>query len=110
VVPLYFGWTEVVGIRPDGALVRWAAEPEYDYDGVKPIDDPSWCALALVRAVEDHPVLASLMPARPGEVPDCHTCAGTGRNPGWHEKGVICDCSGLGWVARSLQDLGVIVE
>ena len=45
-LPLYHGWVETIGIRPDGELVRWSTENEYQ--GVKPLEDRIWMLTALV--------------------------------------------------------------
>jgi len=103
-LPLYLGWTETLGIQPDGSLVRWSTEQEYE--GVKPIEVTSECALAVVQAVQRYSVLKDFSPRRPSDVPDCRTCAGAGRVPQLPD--LICECVGLGWVPRSLEDLPVI--
>jgi hypothetical protein len=103
VLPLFLGWTETLGIQPDGHLVRWSTE--HEYPGLLPIEAPVDCALVLVRAAQLYPVLEALLPQRPPEVPDCPTCAGCGRLPQLPD--LVCECCGLGWVPRTLQDLAV---
>ncbi|HKO91813.1 MAG TPA: hypothetical protein VJU61_11700 [Polyangiaceae bacterium] len=103
-LPLYLGWTETLGIQPDGFLVRWSTEAEYD--GVKSIVDPIECAVALTLGAERYPELQSLVPDRPRDVQHCSACAGLGRFP--QQPEVICECGGLGWRPRSLEDLGVL--
>jgi hypothetical protein len=105
-LPLYLGWTETLGIRPDGSLVRWSTEQEYD--GWKSIDRPGECALALVRAAEQYPTLSNLVPPRPSDAEDCRSCAGFGCFP--QQPELICECAGLGWNLRSVQDLGALVD
>ena len=43
-LPLYVGWTETAGIRPDGELVRWSTE---DWPGAFELAD-TWEKVALV--------------------------------------------------------------
>jgi hypothetical protein len=100
-LPLYIGWTETLALRPDGSLVRWSTEQEYE--GLKSIDAMSECALVLVRAAERSAVLRSVMPERPAAVEDCGSCMGTGGFPAHPD--LICQCAGLGWQVRSLDDL-----
>jgi hypothetical protein len=94
-LPLYPGWSETIGIRPDGQIIRWSTEGEYA--GVVPVEDPEWVLLALVAGARRYPELLPLLPQRgPGTI-DCPCRAvpllASGR--------VLCSqCGGLGWLPR----------
>src|SRR6266498_5589371 len=68
-LPLYFGWIETIGIRPDGQLIRWSTEG--DYLGSQPVDDRIWTMSALVEGARKYPELAVLLPIRGPEAVDC---------------------------------------
>src|SRR5438094_239226 len=89
-LPLYLGWTETIGIRCNGELVRWSTES--DYPGVRPVEDRIWVVSALVAGVQRHPELRPLLPARaPGAV-DC-PCQG---HPLLASGKVLCNqCGGI---------------
>ena len=92
-LPLYLGWIETIAIRPDGEVVRWSTEG--DYEGALPLEDRGWLLPALVTGARRYPELKVLLPARePGAI-DCpcrgHEMFVSGR--------VICgQCGGLGWL------------
>ena len=92
-LPLYPGWTETIGIRPDGELVRWSTEG--DFDGTRPVEDWSWALAALVAGADGYPELRPFLPVRgPGAV-DCPCRA----IPLCVSGKVICgECGGLGWL------------
>jgi hypothetical protein len=100
-LPLYVGWTESLGLRPDGELVRWSTDGEYE--GVKPIESPVDCALAFLFGAERYAPLRMLTPPRPTEATECATCEGEGIIGA---REFICECGGLGWLPRSLRDVG----
>src|SRR3954470_2417848 len=68
-LPLYLGWDETIGIRPDGEVVRWSTEG--DYRGVRPVEDRTWVLSALVDGARRYPELAALLPERPAGAVDC---------------------------------------
>jgi hypothetical protein len=68
-LPLYAGWIETIGIRPDGQFIRWSTEGEYA--GALPLEDTDWVVTALVAGVELYPELRSLLPQRGPEAVDC---------------------------------------
>ena len=70
-LPLYLGWTETIGIRPSGEIVRWSTEG--DYAGTRPVDDWSWVLTALVKGADRYPELRPLLPVRRTDAIDC-TC------------------------------------
>ena len=37
-LPPYYGWTETIGLRAGGEVIRWSTEN--DYTGLLPLDDP----------------------------------------------------------------------
>jgi hypothetical protein len=92
-LPLYVGWTEIVGIRPDGELVRWSSE---DWPGAFELNDATWHKVALVLGARRYPVLQRLIPERPEGARDCHLCQGSGRLPLQPE--ILCQCGGIGWL------------
>jgi len=93
-LPLYIGWTETIGIRADGEIVRWSTEGEYI--GVRPVEDPIWVRAGLVEGSKRYPGLQALIPARPPDARTCPVCSGAGYPPGWPHIG--CSCGGVGWV------------
>lgn len=93
-LPLYIGWTETIGLRPDGEIVRWSTEGEYT--GVRPVEDPVWVRAGLVEGSKRYPGLRSLIPARRPDARTCPVCAGAGYPPGLPHIG--CSCGGVGWV------------
>jgi hypothetical protein len=98
-LPLYSGWTETIGIRPDGKLVKWSTEDEYvDCRDLDP-KDQLFVRAALVSGAKRYPALSSLIPVRPSDARTCEVCGGTGQFP-IHPK-IICGCGGLGWVEGS---------
>jgi hypothetical protein len=105
-LPLFYGWTETLALQPDGSLVRWSTEAEYE--GLKPIERLVDCALALVRIGELDEGLRNLIPPRPHGVVDCPACLGIGRLP--QHPDLICECGGLGWRPRTHEDLGVSAD
>ena len=58
-MPLYFGWTETIGIRPNGEIVRWSTEG--DYNGTRLVENQSWMLTALVAGADRYPELGSLL-------------------------------------------------
>jgi hypothetical protein len=92
-LPLYLGWTETLGIRPDGAVVRWSTEGEYA--GVRPVADRTWLLTALVEGARRYPELVALLPERTPGATDCacrnHPLVTSGK--------VLCgECGGIGWL------------
>ncbi len=92
-LPLYLGWTEVLGIRPDGTLTRWLHED--DPIVVLNLVQPYWQRLALVQGSRRYSDLDALLPNRPEGAVDCNSCGGTGHLPG-HPQ-IVCECGGVGW-------------
>jgi hypothetical protein len=97
-LPLFLGWTETLGIRPDGSLIRWSTEGEYA--GVRPIDRQVDVNLALIHGSRRHPKLARLVPRPPPDAIACTQCHGTGRMA-VSDDPLICACGGAGWVVTA---------
>ena len=103
-LPLYLGWIAVLGIRPDGTVVRWNHEDEHGGDAdnavPEPENNPYWQRMALARGAKRYPAVAGLVPSRPDEAITCGVCEGTGELPGVEdlEMDLICECGGLGWL------------
>lgn len=93
-LPLYFGWTETIGLRADGEIIRWSIEGEYD--GVRTVEEPVWVRAALVEGSKRYAGLRRLIPARPAGAHTCPVCNGTGHPLGLPQIG--CSCGGVGWV------------
>ena len=93
-LPVYLGWTAVLGIRPDGTLVEWLHEDSPET--VRPIQHPFWCRLALCQGARKYPALKPLIPARPVDAVQCDGCSGTGIIGALPT--MICKCGGLGWL------------
>jgi hypothetical protein len=92
-LPLYVGWTETIGIRLSGEIVRWSTEG--DYPGVQPVQDDKWVLSALVAGAERHPELRTLLPPRPPRAVDC-PCR---NHPLFVSGKVLCGtCGGIGWL------------
>ena len=94
-LPLYLGWTETIGIRPDGDVVCWSTEG--NYAGVRPVEDRTWALSALVVGARRYPELAALLPKRPPGAVDCpcrkHQLFASGK--------VLCgECGGIGWLPK----------
>ena len=96
-LPLHIGWTETVGICPDGTLVRWSTEG--DWAGARELEDAPWVTIALVEGAARYPLLRRLVPQRPDDARTCEACGGAGRLA-LHPT-VICECGGVGWIATA---------
>jgi hypothetical protein len=94
-LPLYVGWTETAGIKPDGALIKWSTEGEWP--GIRELQEKTWVNLALVQGAARYPELKRLVPVRPEGAHTCDRCKGAGRFPSAPE--FICECGGVGWIA-----------
>lgn len=95
-LPLYVGWTAVLGLRPDGSLVRWNIE---NGDTVpEPLTSPFWSRMALYQGAKLYPEISALLPARPVGARNCAACDGTGAIAGAPE--IVCECGGSGWVVE----------
>lgn len=94
-LPLYFGWTALLGIRSDASLVRW--DHDDDREVIHELRDPFLCRMTLVAGAKEYPELRALVPARTAESVTCDSCAGTGQLAGLPGS-VICLCGGLGWL------------
>ncbi len=92
-LPLYAGWTETIGVRPDGQIVRWSTEGEYS--GVRLVEERRWVLSALVTGTERYPELRALLPARPRDAVDCQ-CR---NHPLFAPGKMLCGiCGGVGWL------------
>src|SRR5687767_13058019 len=92
-LPLYLGWTETIGLRADGEVVRWSTEG--GYAGAPSVDDPLLVRVGLVEGAGRYPELRALLPTRGPDARDCpcraHALFVSGQ--------VICsECGGLGWL------------
>jgi hypothetical protein len=94
-LPLFLGWTETLAIQPDGTLVRWATEG--DYDDLRSIDTQVEVNLALISGAKRYPRLARLVPKAPANALICTQCHGTGRLSASDDP-LVCSCGGAGWV------------
>jgi hypothetical protein len=95
-LPLYIGWTETFGIKPDGTVVRWSTEG--DWQGVRDADEKTWVIASLVQGAEQYPALRRLIPVRAAGALPCESCGGLGRLA--QTPQIICVCGGVGWVAN----------
>lgn len=94
-LPLYLGWTSVLGIRPDTSLVSWDHEDERET--IHELTNPFLCRMALTAGAKEYPELRVLVPQRPEGAVTCDSCGGTGQLAGVPEN-VVCMCGGLGWL------------
>ena len=92
-LPLFLGWTEVLGIRPDGTLIRWRHEeaPSVVVDLV----EPYWQRFARAQGASRYADLNTLLPQRSEGAADCDVCGGTGHLTG--HPHIVCECGGVGW-------------
>jgi hypothetical protein len=97
-LPLYVGWTETIGLRADGEMIRWSTESEWP--GVRELDDRTWVNMALVQGATRYPELQGLIPKMPPDARICENCDGTGRIKGISAdfKNLVCSCGGIGWM------------
>ncbi len=93
-LPIYIGWTETVGIKTDGTLIRWSTENEWT--GTRELQDTKLAIAALVAGADRYPALRRLLPSRPDGAQTCGACAGLGRFA--QLPNMICECGGVGWV------------
>jgi len=94
-LPLHLGWTETIGIGPDGEVVRWSTEG--DYAGLRSVEDRTWVLSALVDGARRYPELAALLPERPPGAVDC-PCR---KHPIFASGKVLCgQCGGIGWLPK----------
>jgi hypothetical protein len=92
-LPLYLGWSETIGIRADGEIVRWSTEG--DYPGARPVLDRYTWVTALVDGTRRYEALRALLPSRPADAVDCRCLV----YPVFCEGKILCpECCGLGWV------------
>jgi hypothetical protein len=93
-LPLYLGWTDTIGIRADGEIVRWSTDGEYA--GVRSVEERYFWLSALVIGSQRYPELRVLLPARPVGAIDCRHLA----HPWFAENKIICsECCCLGWIS-----------
>lgn len=98
-LPLYAGWTETIGIRADGELVRWSTEGEFD--GTRAVEERSWVLTALVAGAGRYAELRPLLPVRGPDAVDCPCRA----IPLCVSGQVGCgECGGLGWLPADRVD------
>jgi hypothetical protein len=98
-LPLYVGWWDTTGIRPDGAIVSWSTEDELSgYSGMRLVEDRYQWLSALVDGCRRYERLIALLPTRPAGAVECPYLAHA-----LHAEGkVFCPkCCGLGWVEPS---------
>ena len=95
-LPLYVGWWDTTGIRPDSEIVSWSTEDELSgYSGIRPVEDRYLWLSALVDGSRRY---------RTAEGPAPHASGWRRRlrppaHPVFAEGKVFCpECCGLGWV------------
>src|SRR4051794_797134 len=92
-LPLYPGWTEAIGIRPDGEVVRWSSDGHFP--GTRPVEERSWVLTALVAGADHSPEPRPLLPVRGPDAIDCPCRA----IPMCVSGKVGCgECGSLGWL------------
>jgi hypothetical protein len=93
-LPLYNGWTAILGVRPDGRFVRWnhEADPQTFDNHV----EPYWQRLAACHGARRYREIAELIPARPKHATTCAHCHGIGVIAALPHIG--CYCAGAGWL------------
>jgi hypothetical protein len=93
-LPTYVGWYTTLGIRPDGTVVEWSTEGEFE--GAREVEETFLVRVALVEAARRFPELRALVPPRPPGARTCEQCGGSGYLPVL--PSVFCSCGGFGWV------------
>jgi hypothetical protein len=94
-LPVYLGWIETIGIRPDGEVIRWSTEGEYP--GARPVEDRTWLMTGLVEGSRRY---AELLPLVPVRVPDADDCQCRGHPLFAAGRVIGGTCGGLGWLPR----------
>jgi hypothetical protein len=94
-LPLIRHWSETIGLRADGEIVRWSNDDNFEPDpGVKPVEARyDWLA-ALVHGARRYPELCELLP-RPGPIAVPCQCT---KHPEIYGKFICPECCDLGWV------------
>lgn len=92
-LPLYVGWSRVLGITPGGEIVEW--DPEGAREGIQAASNPYLRRVALAQGAIKYPELAPLLPTRPSEALTCKQCGGSGALA---DTRLVCECGGLGWL------------
>lgn len=96
-LPLYYGWTDTIGIRADGELISWSTE--WEYAGTRPVKDRVWMIVALISGSERYEPLRALLPNRPTDAADCDACF---NKPVFAAYRLFCGkCGGIGWLPKS---------
>lgn len=95
-LPVYADLGGTLLLRTDGEILSLP----HDASSATVETASSWKLAALVAAVEKHPELAFLLPARPSEASDCSDCSGRGRITIGTSQARCAQCCGLGWVTR----------
>lgn len=91
-LPIYYDWTNTIGLRPDGRLIF--LEKDEELFPFPECDLKHWL-LVVVEASKTQKELKMLVPDRPPEAVDCHHPP----HPMFTEGKVICpDCVGLNWL------------
>jgi hypothetical protein len=92
-LPLYLGWFETIGIRPDGEFISWSTENEFA--GVKAVEERTWMLSALIVGAKRYPELRRLLPQRGPDDLDCKCF----QHPKFVSVEVLCGtCGGIGWL------------
>jgi hypothetical protein len=107
VLPLWVDWTVFLAIGSDGRVLmvdHEAAEPN-----LRPANDLTFVAIALVEGAARYPELASFLPVRPPGRGPCTTCGGAGTLSMSRGSVVLhCICGGLGWKPETPAELGLV--
>jgi hypothetical protein len=93
-LPLYNGWTAILGVRPDGVFVRWNCEGQPQTFELLP--DPYWQRLAACHGARRYLEIAELVAMRPPDATTCRHCQGIGVIP--QLPAIGCYCAGSGWL------------
>ena len=93
-LPLYKGWTAILGVRPDGVFVRWNCEDEPRT--FEAHVEPFWRRLAACHGARRYLEVAELVPGRPAGAVTCQSCQGIGVLPLLPH--IDCACAGTGWL------------
>jgi hypothetical protein len=97
-LPLYYGWTTTIAIRPDGQMIQWSTDGQFE--GIQPVDDRISVLLALNSGSKRYPELQALLPIREPWAVDC-ACR---EHPVFASGNIGCGkCGGIGWLPGPVQ-------
>jgi len=105
-LPVWVDWASFVAITPDGEIV--VLDHDEESPNRRPATEITLLATALTEAAKRFPELAHVVPSRPLDAAECHSCRGAGQIA-IGKQNFKCQCGGLGWIATDVKQLGMFV-